>query len=105
MCELFCPAHKSFDPLQMRSRNQWPHFTAFIGTERDRRNRIAKRLDQPCIHAFLRVDTAGGGAVLSGVVETEGAHPSHYLSDIRIIENNHRCLAAEFHVRALDTAD
>ncbi|MCY1179695.1 hypothetical protein D9M73_201070 [compost metagenome] len=52
------------------------------------------------VDALLRVDAAGGGAVLPGVVEAEGADAFHGGVDVGVVEDDHRCLAAQLHVHA-----
>ncbi|MDT4859493.1 hypothetical protein FQZ97_940030 [compost metagenome] len=46
------------------------------------------------------IDAAGGGAVLPGVVEAEGADAGHHVSEVGIVEDDHRRLAAQFHMGA-----
>ena len=57
--------------------------------------------DQLVVDPLLGVDAAGGGAILPGVVEAEGADAGHHLLEVGIIQHDHRCLAAQLHVGAL----
>ncbi|MNP03488.1 hypothetical protein D3C76_953730 [compost metagenome] len=52
----------------------------------------------------LGVDSAGGGAVLAGVVVAVGAHALYDGVDVGVVADDHRRLAAEFQMGALEGA-
>ncbi|MNC17859.1 hypothetical protein D3C75_657500 [compost metagenome] len=62
----------------------------------------AELLHELVVNAFLGIDAAGGGAVLAGVVETEGADAFDGGVDVGVVEDDHRGFAAQFHVHAFD---
>ncbi|MND35959.1 hypothetical protein D3C80_266100 [compost metagenome] len=63
---------------------------------------LAEFLHELLVDAALGIDTAGGGAVLACVVEAEGADAFHGGVDVGVVEDDHRGLAAQFHVHAFD---
>ena len=56
-------------------------------------NRLAQRVHQLGIDTRLRVDAAGGGAVLAGVVIAVGANAVDHLVEIGVVADDHRRLA------------
>ncbi|MCY1421142.1 hypothetical protein D9M71_367880 [compost metagenome] len=54
------------------------------------------------VDAFLRINAAGSGAVLPGVIEAKGTNAFDRRIDVGVVEDDHWGLAAQFHVHALD---
>jgi hypothetical protein len=51
--------------------------------------------DQIVVQSVTGIDAAGRGAILSGIVEAEGAQAAYHVFEIGIVEHDHRRLAAE----------
>ncbi|MPL93022.1 hypothetical protein SDC9_39146 [bioreactor metagenome] len=94
------------DPVALARRNQRPHLVqaVVLVAEADGRDRGGEVRHEFLVDARLRIDPAGGGAVLPGVVIAEGAQARDGRLDIGIVEQDHRRLAAQFQMRALDRA-
>ncbi len=58
--------------------------------------------DEIVVDFLAGVEAAGGGAVLSGIVEAEGLDAFDDGGDIGIVENHDGGLAAQFQMGALD---
>ena len=58
--------------------------------------------DELVVDLGTGIDAARRGAVLAGIVETEGAHAADHGFEIGVVEDDHRRLAAELEMRALD---
>ena len=71
-----------------------------LGAQLERADGLAELGDELLVHAFLCIDAAGGSAVLPGVVEAEGTDAFHGGVDVGVVEDQHRGLAAQFHVGA-----
>lgn len=56
-------------------------------------HRFTQRFHQLWVNAFLRIDPAGGGAILPGIVKAEGADAVNNLLNIGIIEDDYRRFA------------
>ena len=54
------------------------------------------------MHFRSRVDPAGGGAVLPGVVESKLAYGGHQFLEVGIVEHDDGGLASQFQMGALD---
>ncbi|MNZ96841.1 hypothetical protein D3C78_1160520 [compost metagenome] len=95
---------KTHHPLQMLSGNQRTQFAAglFRWADLQAADSLAQRLYQLWIDAFLRVNATGGGAVLTGVVEAKAADPFHHLLQVGVVKHQHRRLAPQLHMGALN---
>ena len=60
--------------------------------------------DEIVVDFLAGIDAARGGAILTGVVIAEYLHALDDRRDIRVVEHDDRCLAAEFEMRALDVS-
>ena len=58
--------------------------------------------DQIVVDLLAGIDAAGGGAILAGVVVAERLDACDHRGDIGVVEHDHRRLAAELEMRALD---
>ena len=92
------------DPLQMRLRTQRPQFGGLIVRRAHLQagNRGAEFFHQLVINPGLGVNPAGGGAVLTGIIETKGPYALHHRVDIRIIKDDNRRFPAQFHMGTLN---
>ena len=92
------------DTITMLCSNQRPQFgrRIILKAVLDAPDCRAELLDEFVVNALLGVDPARGGAVLPGVVKTKGANAFNRRIDISIVEDDHRRLAAQFHVHAFD---
>ena len=98
--------HHGRDTLTLPARYQRAHLHAglLLRTDLDGTHRARQVGDQPLVNALARVQAAGGGAVLAGVVKSEGAHTGDHRFDVRVIEHDDRRLATEFQVCAFEVA-
>ena len=85
-------------------RDQRPHLVGrvVLGAEADGRDLPLEARHEVVVDAPVRVDAAGGGAVLPGVVEAEAAHALGHEVEVGVVEHDHRRLAAELEVGALE---
>ena len=92
------------DPVQMRLRAQRAQFGRFIVRRSNLQagDRRAELFHQLVIDSGLRVNAAGGGTVLTGVIKPKGPYPLHHRVNIRIIKNDNRRLPAQLHMGSLN---
>ena len=81
------------------------HAFFFLCAHLDAARRGGQVGDQLVVDLRARVDAAGRGAILAGVVETEGAHAADHGFQVRVVEHDDRRLAAELEMRALGAID
>ena len=62
-----------------------------------------KPFDKAVVHAFLHIEARWRNADLPGVAELGGGRQFDRLFQIAVVEDQHRCMAAQLHRRALDT--
>src|ERR1700722_20204621 len=98
--------HDRPQPFALRVRHQRPHLNArlLLLSELDGSHRLRQIGDHALVDAFTDVHAAGGGAILPGVVEAEGADTRDHLGHIGIVEYDHRRLATELQMGTLEVA-
>src|SRR5256885_13608746 len=93
--------HHGADALALRLGDERSHLHSrlLLRADPDGAHRAGEIRDHLIVDALADVQTAGGRAILAGVVETEGAHARHERFEVRIVEHDDRRLAAEFQER------
>ncbi|MNZ51760.1 hypothetical protein D3C78_695840 [compost metagenome] len=100
------PLHEAGDPVALAVRDERPHLHPLftLAPHLDGGHGLRHGRDELVVDLALGIDAAGGGAVLSGVVEAEGANARHHGLQIRIVEDDDRCLTPQLQVGALHGA-
>lgn len=89
------PLDKAGDAIALAAAYQRADLVVLIALagEAQAGDRLAQRVHQFGIDAGLRVDAAGGGAVLAGVVIAIGANAVDHFVKIGVVADDHRRLA------------
>ncbi|MNQ95501.1 hypothetical protein D3C85_1110620 [compost metagenome] len=62
----------------------------------------AEFFNEASVDAFLRIDPAGCGAILAGVIETEITYALYSRIDVCVVENDDGGFASQFHMHTLN---